>query len=108
MPLDDKQGPMTETVFYVLLALQTPLHGYGIMQLVNEISDGRVNLGAGTLYGALSTLAEKGWIIPVPGSGDRKKEYVITEAGRRALSAELERLEELLRNGRRFTEGVMR
>lgn len=109
MPQEDMQGPLTETVFYVLLALRAPLHGYGIMQFVSEISDGRVTLGAGTLYGALGTLVERGWIIPVPGgANDRKKEYAITDAGRGALRAELERLDELLRNGHRFTEEVMR
>ncbi len=104
----DSQGPLTETVFHVLLAVHTPLHGYGIMQYVSAISEGRVALGPGTLYGALTTLTEKGWIRPVDGAaGDRKKEYVITDAGRSVLEAELERLEELLRNGRRVTtEGL--
>lgn len=106
MAAENKQGPLTETVYYVLLALHTPLHGYGVMQLVDEMSDGRVNLGAGTLYGALTTLAERGWISPLAGAtGDRKKKYVITEVGRAAVAAELERLAELLRNGRRVAKG---
>lgn len=97
------QGPLTETVFYVLLALFGPLHGYGIMQYVNELSGGRIELGPGTLYGALTTLVEKGWIVPVGGSdGDRKKEYVITALGRAVVQAEIERLEELVGNGRRI------
>jgi len=105
----ETQGPLTETVFYVLLALHNPLHGYGIMQYAKEISEGRVNLGAGTLYGALNTLVEKGWIKPVAGdAGDRKKEYVITDNGRATLKTELGRLEELLRNGNRVTEGEAR
>jgi DNA-binding PadR family transcriptional regulator len=102
----DAQGPLTETVYYILLALSTPLHGYGVMQYVSEISGGRIALGAGTLYGALTTLAEKSWIAPVAGDeGDRKKEYVITDAGRAAVEAEVTRLEELLRNGKRIVEG---
>jgi len=106
MPAENKQGPLTETVYYVLLALRTPLHGYGVMQLVEEMSDGRVSLGAGTLYGALTTLVDRGWISPVGGaSGDRKKEYVITEVGRQVVAVELERLEELLNNGRRVAMG---
>ena len=52
---------LTEAVFYILLSLQRPLHGYGIMQRVEELSRGRVRLAAGTLYGALATLVEKGW-----------------------------------------------
>ena len=109
MTADDKQGPLTETVYYVLLALHTPLHGYGVMQLVDEMSAGRVNLGAGTLYGALTTLVERGWISPIAGvTGDRKKEYVITEVGRGVVAVELRRLEELLRNGRRVAKGESR
>jgi DNA-binding PadR family transcriptional regulator len=98
----ETRGPLTETVFYVLLALHTPLHGYGVMQFVDEISGGRVRLGAGTLYGALTTLTEKGWIEPIAGAvGDRKKEYAVTGAGRAAVATEMARLEELLRNGKR-------
>jgi DNA-binding PadR family transcriptional regulator len=100
MTIDDRR-PLTETIFYVLLTLGAPLHGYGIMQQVSELTGGRVTLGAGTLYGALTNLTEKGWIRPLQGAADeRKKEYVITDAGRRAVAGELERLEELLRNGR--------
>lgn len=97
--------PLTETIFYVLLALRAPLHGYGIMQQVDELTAGRVVLGAGTLYGALTNLTEKGWIRPLPGGAEeRKKEYVITDAGREAVAGEMERLEELLRNARRMVE----
>ena len=104
MTTDDRR-PLTETIFYVLLALGAPLHGYGIMQRVNELTAGRVALGAGTLYGALTNLTEKGWIRPLQGAADeRKKEYVITDAGRKTVAGELERLEELLRNGRRVVK----
>jgi DNA-binding PadR family transcriptional regulator len=66
-----------------------------------------VSLGAGTLYGALSTLVQKGWIAPCGGeSGDRKKEYTITTQGRNAVEAEISRLEELLDNGRAVTGGT--
>jgi DNA-binding PadR family transcriptional regulator len=104
MTTDDRR-PLTETILYVLLALGAPLHGYGIMQRVNELTAGRVALGAGTLYGALTNLTEKGWIRPLQGAADeRKKEYMITDAGRKAVVGELARLEELLRNGRRMVE----
>ncbi len=108
MPNEERR-PLTETIFYVLLTLGAPLHGYGIMQQVNRLTAGRVALGAGTLYGALTNLAEKGWIRPLEGAGDeRKKEYVITDDGRKAVAAELERLEELLINGRRVVEEAWR
>lgn len=96
---------LTEAVYYILLALNEPMHGYGIMQHTESISHGRVRLAAGTLYGALNTLMEKGWITALPGDGtSRKKEYQITPAGRRAVRIEMERLRELLRNGEVLTE----
>lgn len=103
---NDTPGPLTETVFYVLLALHTPMHGYGIMQFAQEVTGGRVTIGAGTLYGALTTLTEKGWIIPLAGDeGDRRKEYVVSEWGHTAFVNEMARLQELLGNGQRVFEG---
>lgn len=97
---------LTEAVYYILLSLDTPLHGYGIMQNAERLSGGRVRLAAGTLYGALNTLLEKGWIKALPGSNSsRKKEYQITEAGRSVVMAEIRRLRELLHNGEEITGG---
>ena len=91
---------LTEAVYYILLSLMQPLHGYGIMQHIATLSNGRVNLAAGTLYGALSALLDKGWIVVVPNQDDsRKKDYVITPLGRKVVRHEMERLHELLRNG---------
>lgn len=102
MPESNERGSLTEAVFYILLSLYTPMHGYAIMQNVGEWSRGRVILGAGTLYGALNTLSEKKWIDTLPGQdGSRKKEYIITEEGKRQVEEELLRLEERLENGRR-------
>jgi len=98
---------LTEAVFYILLSLTTPLHGYGIMQNAERLSNGRVRLAAGTLYGALSSLLEKGWICALPGDGDsRKKEYVITDTGKEAVKNELNRLKELYDNGMAVMEGL--
>lgn len=92
---------LTESTYYILLSLYHPQHGYGIMQETERLSAGRVKLAAGTLYGALNSLCEKGWIqlLPVE-SGSRKKEYQLTEAGLAVLKRELTRLEELAANGR--------
>ncbi len=103
----ESQGALTEAVYYILLSLFEPMHGYGIMQNVKTLSRGRVSMGAGTLYGAISTLVEKGWIEPYERtSDDRKKEYVITGIGKAMVLAELERLEELILNGRQIAGGV--
>ena len=99
------QAALTEAVYYILLSLVTPRHGYGIIQNVEVLSGGRVRLAAGTLYGAINTLLEKGWIRARPEEKDsRKKEYVITDGGRQALADEMNRLRELLQNGIRITE----
>lgn len=97
---------LTEAVYYILLSLYCPLHGYGIMQKTEQLSGGRVILAAGTLYGALGTLLEKGWIAALSGEqGSRKKEYLITDEGKVAVLGEVERLRELLRNGEYITGG---
>ena len=97
---------LTEAFYYILLSLYQPLHGYGIMQKAEEFSGGRVRLAAGTLYGALNTLLEKGWIEALPCTpGSRKKEYRITAAGRAAVESELARLRELVKNGEQVTGG---
>lgn len=91
---------LTEAVYFILLSLIKPLHGYGIMQLTEQLSAGRVRLAAGTLYGALNSLCDKGWIRELPvQSGSRKREYAITDAGRGALDAELQRLKQLVQAG---------
>lgn len=96
---------LTEAVYYILLSLTEPLHGYGIMQNVSQLSNGRVNLAAGTLYGAINTLLEKNWIRALPGESDsRKKEYQITETGKQMLRSELARLNELIENGKRILD----
>jgi DNA-binding PadR family transcriptional regulator len=99
---------LTEAVYYILLSLLTPRHGYGIMQNAELLSAGRVKLAAGTLYGAINSLLEKGWIMALPGEKDsRKKEYVITEDGKTVLKAEIQRLKELVENGTRMMEEVL-
>ena len=101
-----ERGALTEAVFYILLSLYTPMHGYGIMQNVKELSKERVNLGAGTLYGAINTLLEKDWIKAVKVEKDtRKKEYEITTLGKAAMQGEIVRLEELIVNGKRVIGG---
>lgn len=98
----EKDLPLTEAVYYILLALRKPNHGYGITQEVEELTCGRVALGAGTLYGAIQTLQKKGWIdiYSVDTESRKKKEYIITEVGREVFEAERKRLQELLNNAK--------
>ena len=97
---------LTESTYYILLSLLMPQHGYGIMQQTEEMSHGRVRLAAGTLYGALNTLCDKGWIIQLPvADGSRRKEYKLTEKGKSILPKEVARLRELADNGERVLKG---
>lgn len=90
-----KGGALTEVTFYILLSLYTPKHGYAVMQFIEEKTGGRLSLGAGTLYGALNALQEKGWIAPWGDQGGRRKEFRITELGKDMAQKELDRLREL-------------
>ncbi|MGG7178269.1 PadR family transcriptional regulator [Clostridium paraputrificum] len=91
--------PMTETMYYILLSLKEKRHGYGIMLHVEEITNKRIKIGAGTIYNSLSKL-EKDKLILVVEEQERRKIYEITELGREVLKREITRLEELLNNGK--------
>lgn len=99
--LRKKYCPMTETIFYTLLALLEPNHGYGIMKFVKELTNERVKLGTGTLYTMLGRLVEDK-IINVVNETDGKKTYRITEDGRELLLTEMVRLRQQCENGERI------
>ena len=86
---------LTEPMYYILLALQRENHGYGIMQDVEELTGGRVAIGAGTLYTLLGRF-EREEIIRQVAEEDRRKTYIITEKGRQLLDEEIQRLRMLL------------
>lgn len=92
------QGPMTEAMYYILLALMKPGHGYGMMQRIRELSNGRINMGPGTLYGVLTRMKKEGLIF-MTGETERRKNYHITDKGIEALHAEYERLKMLVHDG---------
>ncbi|MBN1584413.1 MAG: helix-turn-helix transcriptional regulator [Anaerolineae bacterium] len=98
---DDISGylPLTETTYYILLALAEPLHGYAVMKKVQEISEGTVNVGAGTLYNAVSKLQQEGLIAKVQ-EDDRRKFYHLTRKGRSVLESQIGRLKIMLKHTR--------
>jgi len=99
MPESFDRGALTEALYYILLSVHEPMHGYAIMQNIERLTGGRVVLGPGTLYGAINALVQKRWIAAVAEAKDsRKKEYIITEAGRSVFEKEIARLRELLQN----------
>lgn len=106
MKLTDVQEayiPMSESAYYILLSLNEARHGYGIMQHVQSITNDRLRLGPGTLYGSLSRM-EKDHLIEVVAEANRRKVYIITDAGREVLQVELNRLKELVANGTNVLE----
>lgn len=96
---------MTETIFYTLLALLEPNHGYGIMKFVRELTNERVKLGTGTLYTMLGRLVDD-QMITVVNEVDGKKTYQITEDGKTLLLLEQKRLEQQCENGEKILGGI--
>lgn len=95
--------PMTEAMYYILLALLEPSHGYGLMQHIRELSGGRMEIGPGTLYGVLTRMKAEG-LITLEAEDARRKTYQITDAGKAALREEYRRLKNMLRDGAALEE----
>ena len=95
--------PLSQATYYILLSLREIRHGYGIMQDVEEVSNGEVTLGPGTLYGALSKL-EKQKVIEkaLVQDDDRRKYYQLTDLGREVMRLEFKRLKSLVENSSKF------
>lgn len=93
--------PMTETAYYILLSLTEPRHGYGIIKNVEEITDSRIRLGSGTVYGTLTKMQRDG-IITVFADEERRTVYEVTETGKKLMRAEIERLKELYENAVKY------
>ena len=89
--------PMTETGFYILLCLQEPNHGYGVVQKVKELTGGAIVLAPGTMYGSLSKM-EKDGLITFLREEEKRKIYRITNLGREILELEGKRIERLYGN----------
>ncbi|AIM15157.1 MULTISPECIES: PadR family transcriptional regulator [Neobacillus] len=92
----DKNLPLTETTYYVLLSLLEPAHGYIIMQKVEELSNHQVKIAAGTLYGAIENLLKQGMIQSVKSEDKRRKTYVITEKGKEVLKLDFYRMQHMI------------
>ena len=89
--------PMTETGFYILLCLQSPNHGYGVVQMVERMTEGEIRLSPGTMYGSLSKM-EKDKLIRFVREEEKRKLYEITELGMEVLQLEKKRIGRLYRN----------
>ena len=97
-----KSEPLSESYYYILLCLAKGAnHGYGIMQMTEEMSKGDVRIGSGTMYGATSNMMKKGWIEEIVSNDtgfERRRQYRLTDAGLNVLRIEIQRLKRMLEN----------
>lgn len=100
-----KYNPMTETAFYILLSLTTPKHGYGIIKSIEQLTNGRLKLGSGTIYGTLTKMQQDG-LIQVYGDQDRKTIYDVTELGMVILQQEIRRIKEVHQHVLQYEEAL--
>lgn len=91
----DKILPLTETTYYILLVLTQPLHGYGAIQEIEQLSNGHVKIAAGTMYGAIENLLKQKFIHEVPSEDKRRRVYQITKQGQDILKLEAKRIRQL-------------
>lgn len=106
MPRNDtiELGELTDSAFYILLALTEARHGYLIMQFVEELTDGRVQIGPASMYTIIKKLANAQLIEPLEGDG-KKKSYQITAVGRDLLATDLVRRQAMVDDARFILEG---
>lgn len=104
---------LTPAIHLILLALLPgELHGYAIMQSIEELTDGQTRMGPGTLYSSIKKMIDAGLIREAktrPGSDDddeRRRYYGLTALGRKAVNSEAERLERLVRYTRAHTRAL--
>ncbi len=86
--------PMTETAFFILLCLREPNHGYGIVQMVEKLTEGAIRLTPGTMYGSLSKM-EKDGVIRFVREEEKRKIYQVTDLGMAVLLLEKNRIDRL-------------
>lgn len=104
----DTSTPLSPAAVQILAALATEdLHGYGIIQAVAVQSQGRLRIGPGTLYDNLKRFIEQGWVRDLqPGPENDKRMYRLTASGKRVLSDEIARLDHLVRETKRYLQGM--
>ncbi|NCU17947.1 PadR family transcriptional regulator [Pallidibacillus pasinlerensis] len=103
-----KYEQLTDSMFYIMAALTKPRHGYAIMSLIEETSNGVVSIGPASMYTIIKKLLKQDWIYLYDNSDSRRKTYYLTDKGKEVLEAELivrKRMIEIAENGLREVEG---
>ena len=97
-------SPLTESTFYILLSVKEENHGYGIIKTVEKLTEGRLKLAPGTLYGALQNLLRHKCIVItcIDESHKNKKQYLITDVGNKLLMYEVKRISGMLNHSKQM------
>lgn len=96
-PLQTEQ--LSDSAYYILLALLTPKHGYAMMKYIEELTEGEVKMGPATLYTLVKKLQKSGYIVLNEDEDERRKTYQITATGNTLVQAEIERRLRMSRHG---------
>ncbi|ETT44026.1 MULTISPECIES: PadR family transcriptional regulator [unclassified Paenibacillus] len=97
-PLKTEQ--MSDSAYYILLALLLPKHGYAIMKYIEELTEGEITMGPATLYTLIKKLQKSGYILLHEDDDERRKTYQLTQAGTAMVEAEIERRLRMSKHGR--------
>lgn len=85
-----KTEQLTDTMFYIMAALTKPRHGYAIMNLIEETTNGVITIGPASMYTIIKRLLKQEWIYLYDGEDSRRKTYELTEYGRKVLEEDLQ------------------
>ena len=100
-----EEDQLTDTNYYILLSLTEPIHGYGIMHKVKEISEGTFDIGPASLYTSLKKMLDAGLIVLQINENKDKKIYGLTEKGKAFLLKDFERRKQIVYHGKLILEG---
>lgn len=80
---------LTDSMFYIMAALTKPRHGYAIMSLIEETTNGEITIGPASMYTIIKKLLKQEWIYLYDGSDSRRKTYLLTDKGREVLEEDV-------------------
>lgn len=100
-----KTEQLTESMFYIMAALTQPRHGYAIMNLIEETTDGAVTIGPASMYTIIKKLLKQEWISLYNEADSRRKTYQLTERGRDVLAEDLQVRKKLIELAEAGLEG---
>nr|WP_159887449.1 PadR family transcriptional regulator [Paenibacillus puerhi] len=97
---------LTDSAYYILLALLSPKHGYAIMKEIEELTEGEVKIGPATLYTLIKKMQETGYILLDDDKDERRKTYRVTEKGRAIVVSEVQRRLRMAQHGRLVLQSI--